>query len=99
LIKEGKSSTSKSVAKVPPTRISALSGRLSSRRCWSCSSKRFGGIGHLYKYPKFALHQYHLIGRVNDIFNFNAKDPTGHPQFTFALTTKVVWSKNVSKRR
>jgi len=61
--------------------------------------KRFGDLDHRYKYPLIALCQHHLIGRVDDICNFDVKDPRGHPQFPFALKTKVSWSKNVRDER
>ena len=54
---------------------------------------------HRYKYPLIALYQHHLIGRVDDVCNFDVKDPRGHPQFPFALKTKVSWSKNVRDER
>jgi hypothetical protein len=47
-------------------------------------------------------YQYHLIGRSDDIANFLIKDLAGHadPRFsTFALQTKVRWSKAVMDER
>ena len=61
--------------------------------------KRHGDHDHRYKYPLIALYQCHLIGRVDDICNFDVEDPRGHPQFPFALKTKVSWSKNARDER
>jgi hypothetical protein len=52
---------------------------------------------HKFKYPLMALWQYHLIGRVDDVCHFRTTDPRSHPDFWFALLTKVRWSKNVSR--
>ena len=50
---------------------------------------------YLYKYPAMMLWQYHLIARIDDVANFNMASPMGNPQYSFALKTKVQWSKNV----
>ena len=54
---------------------------------------------HRRLYPLIALWQYHLIGRVDDCCNFKLRDPRGHPNFDFAIKTKVRWSKNVHEER
>jgi Transcriptional activator of glycolytic enzymes len=44
--------------------------------------------------------QFHLIARTDDICNLVSADVREHEQFgTFALQTKVVWSKNVNEER
>ena len=47
------------------------------------------------KYPAMTMWQYHLIGRIDDVCHFGMSNPMGNPTFTFALKTKVQWSKNV----
>lgn len=54
---------------------------------------------HRYKYPTMCLWQYHLIGRIDDVVHFERNDPRGHPDFEFALRTRVRWSKNVMEER
>ena len=43
--------------------------------------------------------QYTLIGRIDDVAHFEVTDPQAHPNFDFALQTKVRWSKNVLDER
>ena len=43
--------------------------------------------------------QYNLIARIDDVAHFQVGDPKGHPDFDFALRTKVRWSKNVHDER
>ena len=56
-------------------------------------------FAHKRLYPMISLWQYHLIGRVDDCCNFKVRDPRGHPNFDFAIKTKVRWSKNVHEER
>ena len=52
---------------------------------------------YLVKYPAMMLWQYHLIARIDDVVHFGMANPMGHPQYVFALKTKVQWSKNVKE--
>ena len=52
-----------------------------------------------YRFPMMCLWQYHLIGRIDDVVHFTLDDPRGHPNFDFALRTRVRWSKNVMEER
>jgi hypothetical protein len=52
-----------------------------------------------HKYPFLLTWQWHLIGRLDDCANFELDAPRGHPEFDFALKTKVKWSKNVMEER
>lgn len=61
--------------------------------------KRKPDFKHRYRYPTMCLWQYHLIARSDDVCNFKTTDPRGHPQFDFAIKTKVRWSKNVNDER
>lgn len=54
---------------------------------------------HQYRYPTICLWQYNLIGRNDKICHFEANDPKRHPDFPFALQTKVRWSKNITEER
>jgi Transcriptional activator of glycolytic enzymes len=64
---------------------------------FKASSKK--DFAHRRLYPMISLWQYHLIGRVDDCCNFKLRDPRGHPNFDFAIKTKVRWSKNVHEER
>lgn len=50
---------------------------------------------HRFRYPTMCLWQYHLIGRADDTCHFKVSDPKGHEVYSFALQTRVRWSKNV----
>ena len=50
---------------------------------------------YMVKYPAMMLWQYHLIGRIDDVVHFEMSNPMGHPNYPFAIKTKVQWSKNV----
>lgn len=52
-----------------------------------------------WKYSTMALWQYHLIGRIDDVVHFKTEDLKGHARFSFAMQTKVRWSKNVLEER
>lgn len=55
-----------------------------------------------YRYPTMMKYQYHLIARCDDMAHFETRDLRGHadPRFSsFALQTKVFWSKNVLDER
>jgi len=52
-----------------------------------------------FKCPMTCLWQHCLIGGLDDAAHFEAKDPTGHPNFDFAVRTNVRWSKNVMEER
>jgi hypothetical protein len=58
-----------------------------------------GGFNEKIKYPTMLKWQYHLITRIDDVCHFKTSDPHGHPEFPFALATKVRWSKNVLEER
>ncbi|KAI2506250.1 hypothetical protein MHU86_8185 [Fragilaria crotonensis] len=62
-------------------------------------ASRKNDFAHKWLYPMISLWQYHLIGRVDDCCNFKVRDPRGHPNFDFAIKTKVRWSKNVHEER
>jgi hypothetical protein len=51
------------------------------------------------KYRTMNLYQFHLIGRADDTCHFEMRDPRGHTVYTFALQTRVRWSKNVRDER
>lgn len=61
--------------------------------------KREDDSAHKLLYPCIAVVQYNIIGRVDDCCELLMTDPRGHPQFDFALKTKVRWSKNVMEER
>lgn len=61
--------------------------------------KALESFDHHYKYPTMCLWQYHLICRIDDVVHFEREDPRGHPDFDFALRTRVRWSKNVMEER
>ena len=55
-----------------------------------------------YRYTTMIKYQYHLITRCDDMANFLINDVRGHsdPRFSsFALQTRVFWSKNVQEER
>jgi hypothetical protein len=55
-----------------------------------------------YRYYSMLLYQYYLIARCDDVAHFKIRDLHGHtnPLFSsFALQTKVTWSKNVYEER
>ena len=52
-----------------------------------------------WKYATMALWQYHLIGRIDDVVHFKTDDLKAHARFSFAMQTKVRWSKNVLEER
>ena len=52
-----------------------------------------------WKYATMALWQYHLIGRIDDVVHFRMDDLKAHTRFSFAMQTKVRWSKNVLEER
>ena len=57
---------------------------------------------HRYRYSCMLLYQYYLIARCDDVGHFLIRDVHGHsdPRFSsFALQTKVTWSKNVYEER
>jgi len=43
--------------------------------------------------------QFHMIGRGDDVHHMETKSLRVHPQFKFALQTKMRWSKNVLEER
>src|SRR6056300_1577221 len=45
------------------------------------------------------LWQFALIARNDDICHFKVEDPRGHPDYNFALITRVRWSKNIHEER
>jgi len=51
------------------------------------------------KLPAMCLWQFSLIARNDDICHFLVDDPKGHPDYNFALKTKVRWSKNITEER
>lgn len=52
------------------------------------------------KHPTMMKMQFHIIGRTDDITNLETLDLRSHDAFgTFALQTKVSWSKNVMEER
>jgi hypothetical protein len=52
------------------------------------------------KYPTMLKIQFHIIGRTDDITNLETNDLRSHDKFgSFALQTKVSWSKNVMEER
>jgi hypothetical protein len=52
------------------------------------------------KVPTMIKFQFHIIGRTDDLTNLETNDLRSHPLFgTFALQTKVSWSKNVMEER
>ena len=58
------------------------------------------GFAHQFKTPTMLKLQFHLIARTDDICNLLSSDLREHEQFgTFALQTKVAWSKNVNEER
>ena len=61
--------------------------------------KRQRDISHRFLYPCILVTQYNLIGRVDDCCELSVTDIRGHPQFPFAIKTKVRWSKNVLEER
>lgn len=55
-----------------------------------------------YRYSSMLLYQYYLIARCDDVAHFLLRDLHAHtnPEFaSFALQTKVTWSKNVLEER
>jgi len=52
-----------------------------------------------YLYSAFFRFQVHLIARVDDVSKVYVMDIRPHPQFNFALVTKLCWSKNVMDER
>jgi len=52
-----------------------------------------------YLYLAFFHFQVHLIARVNNVSKVYIADIWPHPQFDFALVTKLCWSKNAMDER
>jgi len=58
------------------------------------------GFANQQKVPAMLKVLFHLIARTDDICNLETRDLREHEQFpTFALQTKVAWSKNVHEER
>lgn len=58
------------------------------------------GFNNNIKVPCMLKLQFHLIARTDDICNILSADLREHEQFgSFALQTKVAWSKNVNEER
>lgn len=61
-----------------------------------------GDFQHKFRYTTMIKYQYHLIARCDDLANFRIRDLCAHvdPRFSsFALQTRVHWSKNVRDER
>jgi hypothetical protein len=52
-----------------------------------------------FKYSCVVRHMHHMILRPDDVSQFKLADLISHPQFLFALSQKVKWSKNVQEER
>ena len=52
-----------------------------------------------HRYPMVNVWSHNLIGRLDGVAHFLVNDPCAHPNFDFALKTKVCWSKNVMEER
>ena len=53
-----------------------------------------------HRIPAMMKVQFHIIGRADDISNLETVDLRQHDKFkSFALQTKVLWSKNVWEER
>ena len=53
----------------------------------------------VWKYPTMLAWQFSLIGRGDDVAHLETLHVTQHPGCSFALQTKVSWSKNVNDER
>ncbi|KAK1737232.1 hypothetical protein QTG54_012099 [Skeletonema marinoi] len=51
------------------------------------------------KFPTMSVWQFNFIGRIDDTCHHELTDPKGHKTFSFALQSKVRWSKNVVDER
>ena len=58
-----------------------------------------GGSHRNIRWTSCLRNQFHLIGRGDDIHEMETKNLKRHPQFDFALQTKLNWSKNVKDER
>ena len=57
-------------------------------------------FGAKYRTPTMMKLQFHIIGRADDVSNVETEDLRSHDKFSsFALQTKVSWSKNVLEER
>ena len=64
--------------------------------------ERKADFNNRFRYTTMMKFQYHLIARCDDMGNFLIRDVHGHsnPRFSsFALETRVYWSKNVAEER
>ena len=52
-----------------------------------------------YTCSAFFIFQFHMIGRLDDVFRFRSEDITQNIEFPFALKSKMRWSKNVLEER
>ena len=52
-----------------------------------------------YGVPAQLNYQFHMIARLDDTMNTLEENIQCHPQFNFALMTKLSWSKNVREER
>ena len=52
-----------------------------------------------YTASAFFIFQFHMIGRLDDVFRFRSDDITRNIEFPFALKSKMRWSKNVLEER
>jgi hypothetical protein len=56
-------------------------------------------IEHRFMIPALLKVQFHLVGRVDDMFHFLEEDLKVHPEFPFALQAQFHWSKNIMDER
>ena len=54
---------------------------------------------HKYLCPAFHMFQFNLIARVDDTAHLKKENIRTHPEFPFALLTRMCWSKNVHEER
>ena len=58
-----------------------------------------GDFDSKYRYTAMLKQQFHLIGRSDDIANLETQGLKNHPDFDFAASMEVRWSKNVLEER
>jgi hypothetical protein len=69
--------------------------RAEFRKCLRLLEAERGNFLKCHPVTTMLKHQFHIIGRADDISNLETIDLRVHKQFNFALQMAVSWSKNV----
>jgi hypothetical protein len=99
LIKHVKKKEVRKLGKAPATKRALTQAEFRAILVYFFEKNNFQ---YRYRYSSMLLYQYYLIARCDDVAHFLIRDLHAHtdPAFSsFALQTKVTWSKNVLEER